>query len=181
MNDAEFEVQQQRVIALSERWIEPLGLAYWQIKHHFYRGPLPDGNEGGDSALARCQVHWQYLHAAISWDLEKVAEESDDDLELIVVHECMHIFLHETREEDDWFNHEERVAQMLAKAFLWVRDVEQAVAPNVTAETVTSGPVVTVISPPNGFTTVAGSVGEFLEQFNDRDDIAEIMADWERG
>lgn len=45
---------------------------------------------------------------------------SDEEIEYVVVHELMHVFLNEMREQGQ--QHEERVATLLAKAFLWVRD-----------------------------------------------------------
>lgn len=131
MNDAEYERQKARVDALAKQWLSALGLDYWDITLEFYRGRLPsEGEDDGADPLARCKVKWQYLYATISWDLEAVAEESDGELERIFVHECMHVFLHELRHStDDWLDHEERVAQMLAKAFVWVRNQERESAP----------------------------------------------------
>ncbi len=125
MNDAAAELQKSRINALSEQWLRPLGLLYWHIVYCWHRGPIDDCEET-TGAMARCAVRWEYLQAAIHWDLTQVADHTDEELEIIFVHECMHVFLNELRHEtDDWLLHEERVAQMLAKAFIWVRNSER--------------------------------------------------------
>ena len=45
---------------------------------------------------------------------------SKKEIEKVVVHELMHVFLNETREEG--IDHEERVATQLQKAFFWIRN-----------------------------------------------------------
>jgi hypothetical protein len=111
-----------------------LGLDYWDVTHCWHRGPIDDCEETNDRALARCATNWQYLYAVFHWNLPLVQDENDKGLETIFVHECMHVFLHELRHEtDDWLDHEERVAQMLAKAIIWVRNSErEALKPTVT-------------------------------------------------
>lgn len=139
MNDAEFETQKARVMALDEQWTSTLGLDAWDISHCWHRGAIDDCDEGAFQALACCETHWQYLHAMIHWNLTQVGDQTDKELETAFVHECMHIFLGEVRgEPDDWLDHEERVAQMLAKAFVWVRNAERAAHESEVAQVVLS-------------------------------------------
>ncbi len=126
MNDQDCEAQKARVMALSDRWLTLLGLYYWEVTHCWHRGVIDDCEEITPTALARCWVKWEYLTASIHWNLVEVEAHTDAQLETIFVHECVHVILNELRHEtDDWLLHEERVAQMLAKAFIWVRNSER--------------------------------------------------------
>ena len=125
MNDTEFEEQKLRVQALSEKWLGPLGLKWWRIDFEYVRDgaemwdPARDEIERGDSC-AQARVRWEYGLATLKFNLPSVKEEDDDHLEHIFVHELMHIFLNEMRE--DGIIHEEHVATTLAKAFIWLRE-----------------------------------------------------------
>jgi predicted SprT family Zn-dependent metalloprotease len=92
----------------------------------------PDNGRGGrDHTVAHCSSDWRYGHACITWNMSLVREQSDDKLEVVFVHELMHIFVNEMRwtadNSDDSIDHEERVVSTLTKAFPWLRDhlVEQ--------------------------------------------------------
>ena len=140
MNDAEYDEQKARVQKLIERWPKALGLHWWRITYDWYRHDMPDDEGKPDLASAmRCAARWEYLDATIKINLELVATLEDARLEWIFVHELMHIFLKEQRWDDDdskdSMNHEERVASMLAMAFIWIRDfVEEGKAPALKAE-----------------------------------------------
>lgn len=125
MNDAEFEAQKARIQALAEQWLPPLGLTWWNIALEYARDNY-DGRDGAQPTVAYCKADWRYVHARIVWNMPLVAEQDDAELERIFVHECMHIFLHEMRwaetRDTDSLDHEERVATMLTKAFLWLRE-----------------------------------------------------------
>ena len=129
MNDQEFEATRDRLLAVLERWRSPLGLNWWRLTYEYDRTGqdlrLP---ESGPSTIktfvaAETSPDWKYLHATIVFNMPKLQEADDEYLEYTVVHELMHVLLHETREgrsEDGWL-HEERVATTLAHAFLWTR------------------------------------------------------------
>jgi hypothetical protein len=121
MTDADYEATRQRILGLAEKWLGPLGLKWWSIDTVYDR----EGTECGPECAARVSCRWEYAHGSILWNMPLVVQHSDEDLERIFVHECMHFFLHETRAgtrcECEWdIRHEERVATMLQKAFLWV-------------------------------------------------------------
>ena len=106
-----------------ERWVHPIGLHLWDITFLWSR-------ETPDDAVMRCEAHWEYLCATITVYLPRVQEYTNDArLEVIFVHELMHIFLKEARWADEArelsMEHEEHVATLLAKAFVWVRDAAQ--------------------------------------------------------
>jgi hypothetical protein len=103
--------------------VAALGLAWWDIEFAYERGSFEVDGEKAPSTVASCAANWRYGQAYIQFNMEQVAEQSDEKLERVFVHELMHIFLNETREnDDDWLDHEERVATTLTKAFLWLRD-----------------------------------------------------------
>jgi hypothetical protein len=121
MTDAEYEAARQRILTLAEKWLGMLGLKWWAIDTVYDR----EGTDLTDACVAQVSCRWEYAHGSILWNMPLVAQQSDEDLERVFVHECMHFFLHETRAgtrcdcEFD-IRHEERVATMLQKAFLWV-------------------------------------------------------------
>jgi len=72
----------------------------------------------------RIYPDWRYMMFEIWVNLPPLRELSEETIEHMVVHECMHVFLNELRIEgsEQHNNHEERVATMLENAFLYVRD-----------------------------------------------------------
>lgn len=126
MTDAEFEAQKERLRVLRERWHDALGLKWWDITHEYERDSgrfeLDTGAQAS-RALAVCEGDWRYLKATVTWNMRFLPDTTDDYLERAYVHEMMHIFLLETRLEDAAHHAaEERVAETLARAFIWVRD-----------------------------------------------------------
>ncbi|MFA6046656.1 MAG: hypothetical protein WC718_16850 [Phycisphaerales bacterium] len=123
MNDAEYAAQKARVQKLIDKWLLPLGLKYWNVTVDFDRTEYV-GRDDDEAAnwkqVAKCAVRWQYFQAHMTWRLLVTKDASDEELERYFLHECMHVFLHEMREDDPELAHEERVASMLANAFWWV-------------------------------------------------------------
>jgi hypothetical protein len=123
MTDAEYE-------ALAEKWIDAIGLGWWEIDLVYARDDYEAEPRGDASrSLATCSADWRYGHACITWNMPEVKDTPDAKLETAFVHELMHIFLSEARwidkdtpKEHDSLDHEERVASTLAKGFLWLRD-----------------------------------------------------------
>ena len=125
MTDAEYRVAKKRIEALIEKWARPTGLRWWKIQYEYFRGPFPAypgevPNGRGDEPAADCKVRWQYGKAWIRFDVDALGPYTDKELEWVVVHEHMHVFLNEMREEG--VDHEERVASNLADAFIWLRE-----------------------------------------------------------
>lgn len=127
MTDHEFKRQQDRLRALSEKWVGPIGLGWWNINMAYAREEYkPPGTIAREDSLAYCKTDWRYGHATITWNMSEVMEQSTTDLEVAFLHELMHIFLNEMRwtagNDSDSLDHEERVASTLTKAFLRFRD-----------------------------------------------------------
>jgi hypothetical protein len=131
MNDKEYAAQKARIQTLSDKWIVPLGLKWWRVNLEFNRDVTGDhGN--GRCAVAETMVDWHYLLATITFNIPAVAEQADDELETMFVHECCHILVNEMRmwapknidadKNDEAMHHEERVASTLANAFIWTRE-----------------------------------------------------------
>jgi predicted SprT family Zn-dependent metalloprotease len=59
------------------------------------------------------------MDSSITFYPKTMVDLSDQEIEKLVVHELMHTFLSEMREEGK--DHEERVASMLQRAFTWVK------------------------------------------------------------
>lgn len=126
MTDAEYQAQKARVQAMLDKWVNTTGLGWWRMTYVWVRDPAVAGENGASSkdTGAVCSVSWQYLCATITFYLPTLADEDDDHLEWIIVHELMHVFLREmrwTNDDGDNIDHEERVATMLAHGFLWTR------------------------------------------------------------
>lgn len=142
MDDAEYEHQKQRLLALADKWVRPLGLGWWDIQYAYARDDYepPKQASSEDHSVAHCSADWRYGYACITWNMPLVREQDDEKLERIFVHELQHIFLHEMRwtadNSDDSIDHEERVASIYTKAFLWLRDalLEQQQQPPIPTE-----------------------------------------------
>jgi len=102
-------------------WVHWLGLEYWIVNCYFEDDEINKGN--GYLLAGSTDVEWKYLHAYVTFYPKTMRHLSKSDIECAVVHELMHIFLNEMREEG--IDHEERVATILQKAFMWVRYAER--------------------------------------------------------
>lgn len=134
MNDVEFAAQMTRLRKLADKWVKPIGLGWWRVEAEYERdsGNYHVDGEPSPNGVANIKADWRYMHATITFNMLRVAEQDDEHLEWIYVHELMHIFLNETRDlkgdgqlttvRDDWLNHEERIASTLAHAFIWIRN-----------------------------------------------------------
>jgi hypothetical protein len=131
MTDLEYASLRDRLRATSEKWLAPLGLKWWSVNLDYDR----DGEDAralevpaGFESAARTQCQWAYMHATIIFNMPALLAKTEAQLEQIFVHECMHLFLHETRAGTrcacDWdIRHEERVATTLQKAFMWTYEM----------------------------------------------------------
>lgn len=123
MKQKQFKRQRRRLRKLAEKWIGPLGLKWWTIEHRYHDDQEAFLKENGDRVLMFVCADWRYRTASIDVNLVLVADRSAAQLEKDYVHELMHILLNEMRMtcvEPDFHEHEERVAQTLADAILWV-------------------------------------------------------------
>lgn len=137
MNDEEFEKQCDRIRSLSEKWCDVLGLGQWTLHLHFEREAAPFGGTDGKATirtpLALTDTDWEYMQASIAWNIPMLPHTSDDQLEMIFVHEMCHVLVNEMRADGDGSTshkddlpHEERVCTLVAKALLAARGVETA-------------------------------------------------------
>jgi hypothetical protein len=102
-------------------WTKVLGLGHWDLSFKCADGTIEPAS--GDTVAGEANVSWKYENAVITFYPDVLKDMSEDEIEKLVVHELMHVFLNEMREEG--IDHEERVATMLAKAFLWVKGVDK--------------------------------------------------------
>lgn len=98
-------------------WLHWLGLNYGRTDIRFVEF-IKDVD--GPDVVGKCDTDWRYHETTITFALHKMRNFDKERIEQTVVHELMHIFLNEMRE--DGIDHEERVATNLQKAFFWVRD-----------------------------------------------------------
>lgn len=119
-------VTKTRIKKFLDIYIPILGLQDWEICCEYC--PCPP-EEDMHHAGADCKVQWDYKTATIRWVMSALTENSEDQIEYVVVHEMCHILVNQMR--DVWVNkgdaavfcirHEERVVTELAKSFLRAR------------------------------------------------------------
>ena len=100
-------------------WSKKTWLAWWKIDVVFFgfkEYSQIDEIDYPHNSLAICHTKWEYMTAKISVNSEVLEEQDEEDIEYFALHELMHIFLNETREEG--YKHEERVATFLARSFI---------------------------------------------------------------
>ena len=131
MTDAEHEQLQSRIQTIADAWQKPLGLRWWHISFYYHRDSAAFHESCPDDisleSMAYTSASWAYLDAAVHFNLPLLTHSDDTELEEMVVHEYMHIIVHEMRAgtrcdcEYD-IRHEERVCTMLARAFVWTKE-----------------------------------------------------------
>ena len=132
MTDAEFAQLKSRIDTIVDEWQECLGLKWWHISFHYHRDSAAFHESCPEdislNSQAYTSVSWAYLDAAIHFNLPLCIDSSDVELEEMVVHEFMHVLVHEMRSvkncECEQFDirHEERVCTMLQRAFAWTKE-----------------------------------------------------------
>ena len=106
---------------LIKKWVKKLGLELWTITCDYCDSHRFIEIEDSKNALAFCHVNWPYLTATIRFNKDHLNDEPEENIELIVIHELMHIIINEMRDDEPGnIDHEERVATILSKAFLRV-------------------------------------------------------------
>jgi hypothetical protein len=100
-----------------EWWSLWLGLNYGSVDLKFVEFIK---EASGPDVSGTCDTDWRYQETIVTLALHKLRELNKYQIERVIVHELMHVFLNEMREDD--IDHEERVATNLQKAFIWVRD-----------------------------------------------------------
>lgn len=102
-------------------WAQPLGLLWWKIDV-YYHVDKKHIRKVFKPKHARAQVNsdWRYCEATIHFNVPSFANLSDTEIEMVVLHELVHILVCEMREGE--MHHEERVVTGLTRAFLWMRN-----------------------------------------------------------
>lgn len=101
-----------------EWWCKWLGLNYGLVTTKFVYSWESDMD-----AAAICDTKWQYEESAVTFNLKQLRKLNDKEIEEVVVHELMHIFLNEMREKG--IKHEEHTATRLQHAFIWVKRADK--------------------------------------------------------
>jgi len=117
--------QIKRIQKVMDRWLDPLGLAWWHVQCNYIWDKKQFKKRNGYQTIGSVYARWEYATASIDWNLRAIALESDSKLDRVVLHELCHILVSELREPDDDKKHEERVVTGLTKAFGWVRSWDQ--------------------------------------------------------
>jgi hypothetical protein len=124
MKDSEFKKHKKRVEKVADKWLSILGLKWWDINVNYVEESMYSRHTTDETQVAMtCAPLWQYMTAEIDVSIPVIALLDDADLERDFIHECAHILVCEMRSGRDKENHEERVCQMLTKAFLWVEEL----------------------------------------------------------
>lgn len=106
------------------KWMEPLGLLWWDLTIRYYDEPIEIINrfdwDNDHITVARTLADWRYGTATIDVNVPALKDMSDEEIERVAVHELIHILVNEMREGD--IKHEERVVTALTKAIFWIAD-----------------------------------------------------------
>lgn len=105
-----------------DKWIEPLGLGWWEIIVIYYNHlPKTKQATGYDDprVAARCNADWRYGKAYLEVSMREFSNMDEHTAEVVIIHELTHILVNEMRAGN--IDHEERVVTTLTKAFMWTR------------------------------------------------------------
>ena len=134
MNDAEYQKAKDFLVAMREKWAPCMGLKWWQVQYLYDREgqdfKATDRGACSETVLMRTYADWRYLNATINTNMPEVVRllktsEGKEQVERAWVHEYAHILVNEMRfdvDPDKNIDHEERVCETLARAFMWTRE-----------------------------------------------------------
>lgn len=117
-----------RITRLVTSWRDRLGLSGWRLHLRFHNGPMPRSTgiapaPRGSRIAGAAEVDWRYLEATLHFSTPVTRDNSADEIDSIVVHELVHVFVNEMREEG--LDHEERVVSTLTNAIRFSYDAGQ--------------------------------------------------------
>lgn len=127
MTDKEYREQKKRIKVLIDKWINPLGLNWWELTYGYVRGTNDSaetnyapfaGKNRQFTCIMEVSTDYYYKTANIDFYLETI--KGYEDIERYFVHELMHIFLKPLQSKGK-YDEEELVATHLANAFIWSR------------------------------------------------------------
>lgn len=93
-------------------WLKWLGLLWWDVKIIYI-----EDVKKHKKATMWVDADWRYMQAAITVNLDALDGRDEREIERIAVHELCHVLINEMRAGG--IDHEERVATILTKAFMW--------------------------------------------------------------
>ena len=106
--------------AYLKKWCDLTWAGWWKINvlykdaQGFYES---EDETVSTKTIAVCHTDWRYMHARIVVNSAVLETLSEEEIEETAIHELMHVFLNEMRE--DGIDHEERVATFLARSFMF--------------------------------------------------------------
>lgn len=80
-------------------WIHNMGIGFYSAKLNFNELVIRE-DRNGFTTYANCDADWRYLRFTITFYTSTMSDLDEDELEVVVVHELMHIFLNEMRNLD---------------------------------------------------------------------------------
>jgi hypothetical protein len=121
MNDKEYAKQKKRVQKYIDKWFDTMGLKWFRVTMDWVR----ERDNDNPGTAARTTTHWQYRQAWIQWFVPSLAENDDEFLENIIIHEFTHILLSPLllvdSKEDLPLQHE-YATETVARAIQWARE-----------------------------------------------------------
>lgn len=121
MTDKEYREQKKRLKKLIDKWHKTLGMGWFHIDMIYDRAR----NDSNPETTAITSTSWQYRKATITWYMPSVADNDDDFLEGIVVHEFVHVLVAPMmlvdKQEDLPLQHE-YATESVARAIRWARE-----------------------------------------------------------
>jgi hypothetical protein len=129
MTDKEYRDEKKRLQGLINKWVNPIGLGWYDIKFVWVRSEYDNsvsayspivGKDQRYTCIMATSVDYFYRMASITFFMEVSIQYSPEDLEEYFVHELMHIFLKPLQDKRK-FAEEELVATSLAKGFIYIR------------------------------------------------------------
>jgi predicted aminopeptidase len=119
VNDAEYEAQRDRFLALSDKWSNRLGLTHWRRTYNFHRAMPCDDAGVHNGTLMSVAPSWQYMTATFNVYLAALIELDDEELARALFHEMAHCFVNEMGEDFTdpvAVAHQERAVSMISHA-----------------------------------------------------------------
>lgn len=120
MTDKEYSKQKKRVQGYIDKWFDTLGLGWFRVEMNWCR----ERKDESPNVAADTTTQWQYRFSSINWYLPVIAENTDEAVEGIVVHEFAHILIApiaQTASEELDQQHE-YATESIARAFQWARE-----------------------------------------------------------
>ncbi len=104
-----------------KKWKSELFLGMWTINFNL-RDWLTNNHGDGTLTVARCDSRWAYFEADLEFSFMILKDKSNEFIERTVLHELLHIVVHEMQIEEG-IEHEERVVSHLTMLIARLGDV----------------------------------------------------------